>query len=252
MEVILFIAEGEKAESLIIDNIEKVLFNNQVVIKVIFGTSIYSFYKKKKQYGEFFEPIEILREMSDKNKQILNGISRRDISSIFLFFDHDIHNSNYSKEALEDMLNFFDNEYENGKLFISYPMVEALRDIKNLNEDYNQKDCYYKTTEYKEYKKYASNIIKHISFLSVYKNYNLDIWILLSRYNWIKGNLLINDNFTLPKYSILNTFDQKIIFDKQYELINKTNNVITLSAFTFFISYYFKSSFIKNVFLKEL
>lgn len=252
MEVILFIVEGAKAESLIIDNIEKVLFNKQVVIKVIFGTSIYSFYKKKKMYGEFFEPVEILREMSEKNKKILNGINRRDISSVFLFFDHDIHNSNYSKEALEEMLDFFDNEYENGKLFISYPMVEALRDIKNLNENYDKKDCYYEITKYKEYKKYASDIIRNISYLSVFNNYNLDIWIILSRYNWIKGNLLINNNFILPKYSVLDTFNQKIIFDKQYELINETNNIITLSAFTFFISYYFKNSFIKNIFLKEL
>ena len=85
MEVILVIAEGAKAESLIIDNLKKVLFNKQVIIKVIFGTSIYNFYQRKKKYGEFFEPVEILREMSEKNREILNGINRRDISSVFYF-----------------------------------------------------------------------------------------------------------------------------------------------------------------------
>ncbi|WP_294707303.1 hypothetical protein [uncultured Fusobacterium sp.] len=251
MEVILVIAEGAKAESLIIDNLKKVLFNKQVIIKVIFGTSIYTFYQRKKKYGEFFEPVEILREMSEKNREILNGINRRDISSVFLFFDHDIHSSNYSKEALKEMLDFFDNEYENGKLFISYPMVEALRDISNLDEQYNQNECYYEINKYREYKAHASNVIRNISHLSVYANYNFDIWRILSRYNWIKGNLLIDQNFNLPSYDNLNRFSQKLIFDKQYELIDKTNKIIILSAFSFFIFYYFKRSFIEEKFLNK-
>ena len=58
MEVILVIAEGAKAESLIIDNLKKVLFNKQVIIKVIFGTSIYNFYQRKKRYGEFLNQLK--------------------------------------------------------------------------------------------------------------------------------------------------------------------------------------------------
>ena len=149
------------------------------------------------------------------------------------------------------MLDFFDNEYENGKLFISYPMVEALRDINNLDEQYNQNDCYYKVNKYREYKAYASNVIRNISHLSVYANYTFDIWRILSRYNWIKGSLLIDENFNLPSYDNLNRFSQKLIFDKQYELINKTNKIIILSAFSFFISYYFKRSFIEEEFLNQ-
>lgn len=149
------------------------------------------------------------------------------------------------------MLDFFDNEYENGKLFISYPMVEALRDINNLDEQYNQNDCYYEVNKYREYKAHASNVIRNISHLSVYANYTFDIWRILSRYNWIKGSLLIDENFNLPSYDNLNRFSQKLIFDKQYELINKTNKIIILSAFSFFISYYFKRSFIEEEFLNQ-
>ena len=45
-----------------------------------------------------------------------------------------MHQTNLGKEddadAVDQMLESFDNETENGKLYISYPMVEALRDYK--------------------------------------------------------------------------------------------------------------------------
>lgn len=59
-EIILVVAEGLKSESQIIDNLKKVFFSNKVVIKILYGTSIYSFYKKKKLYGDDFETIEVL------------------------------------------------------------------------------------------------------------------------------------------------------------------------------------------------
>ena len=59
---------------------------------------------------------------------------REDFSEGYLFFDYDGHQKNLSKydekDALEQMLMSFDNETENGKLYISYPMVEALRDFE--------------------------------------------------------------------------------------------------------------------------
>ena len=36
----------------------------------------------------------------------------------------------YIEDSICQMLENFDNEKENGKLHISYPMVEALRDYK--------------------------------------------------------------------------------------------------------------------------
>ena len=49
------------------------------------------------------------------------------------------------------MLQSFDNETENGKLYISYPMVEALRDYKpGICGD--RTDCFVATTDMKEYK----------------------------------------------------------------------------------------------------
>ena len=77
--------------------------------------------------------IEVLRESNDEIKKQLTGLSRDDFSEVYLFFDYDAHQTNLGKTVNEDvihqMLESFDNETENGKLYISYPMVEALRDF---------------------------------------------------------------------------------------------------------------------------
>lgn len=247
METILIVAEGVKAESEIIDNIKKVFFDNKIIIKILYGTCIYDFYKKKKISGDDFETIEVLRELSDENKKILKDIKRNQVSSIFLFFDQDSHATNYSKNKLIEMLDFFDDEYEQGKLFISYPMVEAIRDINNLNEIYEKNMCYWNVKENKKYKKYASNIIRSISYISIYENYDINIWKIICRYNWIKANFLINNIFLLPCYDELVNFSQKLIFTKEYILM-ENSKIITLSAFPFFLVYYFNKRFIENNF----
>ena len=57
-------------------------------------------------------------------------MDRESVSQVFLFFDLDIHglaqSIEQSCEQLDELLNFFDNETENGKLFLSYPMVEVV------------------------------------------------------------------------------------------------------------------------------
>ena len=61
-------------------------------------------------------------------------MTRDDFSEVYLLFDYDTHQTNLGRkddvDAVAQMLESFDNETENGKLYISYPMVEALRDYK--------------------------------------------------------------------------------------------------------------------------
>lgn len=77
--------------------------------------------------------IELLRELNKDIDKQLGGLCRNDFSEVYLFFDYDVQQENIRKElaadALVQMLNTFNNETDLGKLYISYPMVEALRDI---------------------------------------------------------------------------------------------------------------------------
>lgn len=131
-----FIVEGEAREPQVIDNISKVFFKhgNFKIITLPAGENIYMLWKKLKADDFDTDIIEVLRESNKKIREQLEGLSRDDFSEVFLFFDYDAHQTNLGKsddgDVIDQMLESFDNETENGKLYISYPMVEALRDFE--------------------------------------------------------------------------------------------------------------------------
>lgn len=77
-------------------------------MKLIFGTSIHTLYKRLKE-DEYLNILEILRKISKENENILSGIKRRNVSSVF-FFDQDTHCTNSCEEKLEYLLEFFKKE----------------------------------------------------------------------------------------------------------------------------------------------
>ena len=131
-----FIVEGAAREPQIIDNISKVFFShgNFKIITLPAGENIYMLWKQLKADDFDTDIIEVLRENSDDISKQLDGLTRDDFSEVYLLFDYDTHQTNLGRkddvDAVAQMLESFDNETENGKLYISYPMVEALRDYK--------------------------------------------------------------------------------------------------------------------------
>ncbi len=110
-----------------------------------YGTHIYSLYSKLKA-DDGLDLVELL--LSDKLEKYPrlreavgdNEYPQEVFEAIYLLFDYDGHvnmprNDDGSHldgdTALREMLDFFDDATENGKLLISYPMVEA---IKHLSE----------------------------------------------------------------------------------------------------------------------
>ena len=142
-----FIVEGEVREPNIIDNISKVFFlhGNYKVITLPAGENIYMLWKQLKADDFDTDVIEVLRERNVEIEKQLMGLSRDDFSEVYLFFDYDVHQTNLGKAVNRDvvyqMLESFDNETENGKLYISYPMVEALRDYEP-GKCGSGKDCF--------------------------------------------------------------------------------------------------------------
>ena len=81
--------------------------------------------------------VSILRE---NNADLPSDIRTSDFSEIYLFFDYDFQNTNLSSAEmnarLEKMLALFNNETENGKLYVSYPMVESLCYTRELPDEH--------------------------------------------------------------------------------------------------------------------
>ncbi len=225
---ILLVFEGVRTEKRIFKRIEKYYLNDAESILIsIYGTTIYDLYQKL-QDDEYLDLFSLLKE-NPINKDTLSSISSDRVSQIYLFFDYDGHHPTASNDDLLDMLGLFDNETEKGMLYISYPMVEALKHIKDT---VRFKDT---TTESnKTYKKLVSDSCNR-RYLD-YRKYNEIIWNELLYQHCKKLNYIVNGDFKLPKQYI----SQIEVFEKQKEkYLDPINHVAVLSAFPIFLFDYY-------------
>ena len=161
----LFLVEGEDRDPRILDYMIKSMFKgkfNTKVITIPAYKNLYMLYNTLSAVDGFaLDVVEVIREQIDGAKDVLEGIERQDIDEIFLFFDYDIHQTNLPKgvdpiDVLEKMLCYFDNETENGKLYISYPMIEAVYDFVDVSCT-PFSECYIPVDKFEEYKNQAGD-----------------------------------------------------------------------------------------------
>jgi hypothetical protein len=222
--------EGEKTEKYIFDSLKKYYLNEQPKT-IVYGFhcgEIYSLYNKLKK-DEDLELFVLLKEnLLSKNPE-LQGVFRNQVSQIYLFFDYDGHASDASDVKLKAMLGLFDNETEQGKLYISYPMTEALRHLK-VGVDFKDIAVVSKA----EYKKVSRENCNEA--FEDFKNYSLEVWHYLIDKHCKKANFIVNDKFEFPNELI----GQLTILEKQKEkYIDEHNKVAVLSAFPLFLVDYY-------------
>ncbi len=234
-----FIVEGEDREPLIIDNISRVFFKhvNFKIITLPAEKNIYMLWNQMKEDEFDTDIIEVLRENDDKLKEQLDGFSRDDFSEVYLFFDYDGHQENLGHEnadvVLKNMLDSFDNETENGKLYISYPMVEALRDFI-VEECGSQGTCYISITDCEKYKRISAERSQYPQF----KRYDFSIWEKIIASFAMRISCMMNQAETID----YNQYIERITPTKIYELEQQEiaeRGIFVLSAFPEFLLDYF-------------
>lgn len=231
---ILFIFEGKNPESQIAANLQKFFVNEKTIVMCAYCTTIYKMYAEISA-DEDLDTFNLLKEI-DGNRTILEGYNRADFAEIYMFFDYDGHASNAGDEKLNDLLNFFDQETDKGKLYISYPMAEALKHIEDF-------DTFKDLTAIcgKEYKKTARK--KCIDNLKNIASYDLDIWKKLISAHLKKMNNIVHHSYEFPKAIV----DQLTIFSKQIEkYISVDKTVAVLSAFPVFLHDYYGNKEMKK------
>ena len=228
-ETILLVFEGGKTEPNVFDNIQESFFHSDksAIIYTTYNAEIYQLWKCVRD-DEYLDLLEVLKERDKENKTCLAGVSRDDVSQIFLFFDYEGHASNASDDAIAEMLVNFDEETDNGKLYISYPMVEAYKDIV---DDF--KSHIVPAKENVKYKKMSAES-------SPYKDpRKIDIqdWRKIISENLKKGNFIVNGEYTIPSFPL----SQTSVFDGQLaKFIKPFSKVAVLSGIPFFIDEYFE------------
>lgn len=233
---ILFILEGNRPEKQITDSLHQYFATDNTIIKASFCTTIYSLFRKIEEDNDL-DTFNLVKEI-DANKEILMGYTRKDFAEIYLFFDYDGHATNADDEKIREMLQFFNEETDKGKLYISYPMVESLKHI----EDYNTFPDATSAINLKGGYKPIANMkcleqFKHIGL------YNLEIWKELTQLHLKKMNNIVNNTFELPTELIT----QMTIFENQsIKFIVPKGIVSILNAFPIFLHDYYGNEGLLN------
>ena len=237
---ILFVFEGKKTESKITNNLTQYFVNENVNVQCAFCAEIYQLYDKILD-DEDLDVFSVLKSQP-QNSAILSPYNRSSFAEIYMFFDYDGHAPNASDEKLRDLLHFFNEETDYGKLMISYPMVEA---IKHLSPSIVFRDLKVSGKEKVEYKDMVNSEgdkkFQNLAVLTKGK------WLEIISAHLKKLGYIVNDDFAIPTAYI----PQIDIFNKQLEkYIDIDQTVAVLSAFPVFIFDYYGFEKIEE-FIKE-
>ncbi len=245
-KIILYVFEGQKPEQKIFDSLKKYFLdeNGHSSLCATFNADIYLLYQKL-QCDDF--SIDLIEELRPKNQNILAGIERKNIAEIYLFFDYDGHAANKDKTLraddshLKEMLSYFNNETENGKLYLSYPMVEAIKHLKN---GVNFQDTVVPAKTNIGYKNLVSQNCDHC--YNQIEKLTFEHWKTIVEEHCKKLNFIMNESFSFPE----KIFEQLDIFNAQLvKYITPKNEVAVLSAFPILLLDYYgvqKLSFTLN------
>lgn len=142
--MILFVFEGKEREPLLFKTIQQLFFSKETEAFVCtYNSNIYSLYSKLKNYDIFDgvvasgDTVSILNEiLESRDDYTLSDIVVSEVSQIYLFFDYDFHDNRLTLDEnnrhIKEMLSYFSDETENGKLYINYPMVDSIRYTREL------------------------------------------------------------------------------------------------------------------------
>lgn len=255
-ELHLFVFEGGQAEPKYVEMLERNFLGKQIAVETIYDAEIYQLYEQLKNEDFALDIVNLLKERSQKNAERLNGYNRDSFAYIYLFFDYDAHATKADDDKLSEMLEFFDNETENGMLYVSYPMVEAIRhyrdmeSFKTLTVKCKRRNCPYKDDcdeveaclNEPHYKTFVATDCR-IQLTNI-NSYSKEVWQELIRAHVSKMNYLVNDRFELPE----DVESQQTIFDKQLQkhIDHKCPMVAVLSAFPLYVLDYYGAEGLKE------
>lgn len=247
--MILFVFEGAKAEPKVFESIRKLFLNEEEIGIVKYGTDLPTLYKKLKD-----NDYDLFRVLPLKENSIEVADNQRIdtmFSQIYLFFDYDFQNSKLPPEELDniikEMLDYFDEETENGKLYVNYPMVESLKYTKEMPDvNYNNytvsrhgcADGKFKSAS----EAFAYAAAKAYRFIDISKTAEDEVkknWSDLIDQNTKKANFVCNDcNDTV---SDIEQITQARLFDAQKtKYVDANDEVAILNSFPLFLFEYLK------------
>ena len=240
-DVKLFIIEGENKEDRIISAMTMNFFKGKheaVVISVPAKQNIFMLYRLLKADEFHTDIVELIRDKVKGAKELLSGISRQMISEVYLFFDYDIQQLNDDENEIDilwELFEAFSDETENGKLYLSYPMIEALYDYKEGKCD-TYTECFINKREITQYKRLSGDNNPNASQHFVYQD-----WENILRVFWLRIKCLF-DIFDFDYYHYISMVSPVEVYRRQLEM-SSNEEIFVLSGVPEFLFDYFRMDF---------
>lgn len=249
---IALVYEGVKAEENLFESITQNFFADKaemVVFSLPADGNIYMLWSRLKEDDFETDLLSILKEMSKDASEKLKSMDINDFSEIYLFFDYDGHNNNVpnewrDKDVLKEMLETFNNETEFGKLYVSYPMVESIKEISIKIEDYVT--LHRPLDECGKYKE----IVGGVSDYSNFKRITKEMWYVACNASRRRAFLIVSyRNESSYNEFIKNVTQEKIYHSQKKDYIQTNKQIGILNSIPLFLIEYYDEEFwdkIKN------
>ena len=246
--MILFVFEGGKSEPLVFDSLAKLFLTGEEVRVVTCEYDLPTLFSRLKKNGyDLFRSLPL-----EENGIMIPEDVRIDtlFSQIFLFFDYDFQNRigvDRVNGILEEMLDYFDDETGNDKLYVNYPMIESLKHTKEMpDEEY----CHYTVSravcaEHK-FKGLAEAFAyvgaKQYNFIDLTKTLADEVrhnWELLKDQNVRKANFICNGQNAMPSRKE-DIAQNKLFVAQKEKYVDKDDSVAILNSFPIFLFEYLR------------
>lgn len=135
---ILVIVEGDKTDFRLMEHLFHIYGIRENHEIVSYHTNIYTLYNEMFRDGDPAS-IDLLQNLKEheRDPQKKKLFDAR-YSDILLIFDLDPQDDQFSPKKILEMISFFVESSDMGKLYLNYPMVEAFYHMKSIpDEDYN-------------------------------------------------------------------------------------------------------------------
>lgn len=129
------------------------------------------------------------------------------------------------------LLEYFSDEYENGKLYINYPMIESYKDVVNYNpHDYY--DQFIHVNKSKTYKNYLNSKTKIINSIRDLTKNKLEYIIYI---NLTKSNFYLNSSYKKPTQKEFIDRNELNLFLYIEENYISSNNIPVLNCLIYIV-----------------
>ena len=246
---LLFIVEGAKREVGIMKNLSRVFFNGKsevVTVLVPAEMNVYMLYSLMKADDFETDIVELLREKVPSTRDVLQGFNRDDFAEVYYFFDFDEHANNLrgkeNIDALKEMLGHLDNETELGKLYISYPMVEAIRDYVPDGCASSGPNCFIHRSDFRSYKNASAINPAHAAV----KDFSFEQWRdIIANYVYRASCLFSFQDLAYDAF--VSSVYPRFIFEKQMVFYQRAERVMILSCLPEFLVDYSRKYWIAAI-----